>query len=159
PWALTRHLDPFRDPSGGDTLDTVTFVDGMTRVIQTKTDATLYTGPDTTAVDVMVISGRLKLDLLGRTVEQFYPRTESLGTSGVFNAVFDNTALSTHTQLDVLDRTTRVTYPDGSYVGTTYGFGQDRDGVTRMRTTVTDINDPINKIKRKTFHDLRGLVT
>jgi YD repeat-containing protein len=37
------------------------------------------------------------------------------------------------------------------------GFGQDRDNVTRMRTTVTDVNDP-NKIKRETFYDLRSLV-
>jgi YD repeat-containing protein len=102
-WALTRHFDSFRDASGADTLDTVTFVDGLPRVIQTKTDATLHSGPDMGVNDVMVVSGRQKFDFLGRTVEQFYPRTEPLGTPGVFNAVFDDEAQPTRTQLDVLD--------------------------------------------------------
>ncbi len=68
PWAMSRHFDPFRDASGADTINTVVFVDGLKRVLQTKRDATVHSGPDSAAQDVMIVSGRLTLDLLGRTV-------------------------------------------------------------------------------------------
>src|SRR5207249_8877295 len=36
PWARTMHIDTFRDPSGVDTINTVLFIDGLKRVLQTK---------------------------------------------------------------------------------------------------------------------------
>src|SRR5262249_41894059 len=41
PWALTHHLDTFRDVN--DPIDTVSFIDGLGRMIQTKKDATVFT--------------------------------------------------------------------------------------------------------------------
>ena len=55
PWAITRHLDKFR--SATDTIDTVVFIDGLGRAIQTKKDATVYTGPASAPEDVMTVSG------------------------------------------------------------------------------------------------------
>src|SRR5262245_2459726 len=66
PWALTKHLDNFRGPAA--TIDTVLFTDGLERVLQTKKTATTHAGPDSPARDVMVVSGRLTFDSLGRTV-------------------------------------------------------------------------------------------
>ena len=37
------------------------FIDGLKRVLQTKKDATIFTGPDTAAQDVMIVSGRVTL--------------------------------------------------------------------------------------------------
>lgn len=152
PWALTRHIDSFR--SATDTIDTVLFVDGLKRVIQTKKDATVFAGPDSVPQDVMIVSGRVTFDFVGRTVEQYYPVTEPLGTPGTFNATYDNIQ-PTRTAYDILDRTTKTTIPDATSQTTAYGFGPDRSGTTEFQTTVTDANGN----QKKTFQDVRQLVT
>src|SRR5262249_47227126 len=47
PFAITRHIDKDADRvlKGSGTIDTVLFSDGLKRVIQTKKDATVHTGP------------------------------------------------------------------------------------------------------------------
>ena len=152
PWAITRHLDKFR--SATDTIDTVMFIDGLGRQLQTKTDSTVHTGVSSAAADVMVVSGRATFDHVGRTVESFYPTTEALGTPGVFRPTPD-TVQPTRTAYDVMDRTTSVTLPDNTVTATSYGFGSDRSGATQFATTVTDANGN----SEKTYRNVRGLVT
>ena len=150
PWAISRHLDPFR--SATDTVDNVVFVDGLAREIQTKRDATVYTGDSTAPVDRMIVSGRVVFDLAGRAADEFYPTTESLGQPGVFNTDPPDGIAPTHTDYDVLDRQTLVRLPDNTTTSYAYGFGPDRGGVTRLRTTTTDAN----LISQQTFADVRG---
>ncbi|HET6214866.1 MAG TPA: sugar-binding protein, partial [Micromonosporaceae bacterium] len=152
PWALTRHLDKFR--SATDPIDTVLFIDGLARPLQTKVDATVHTGPSSAAVDVMAVSGRVTLDHVGRTVERFYPTTEPLGTPGVFHAAPDSVQ-PTRTAFDVLDRATTVTLPDNTVTATSFGFGPDRSGATEFVTTVTDANGNSNR----TYRNVRQLAT
>jgi RHS repeat-associated protein len=137
PWAITRHLDKYRRAT--DTIDTVVFIDGLGRTIQTKKDATVYTGAGTAAQDVMVVSGRVTLDPFSRQDHVYYPITEPLGTAGVFNTVHD-TVTYTNYHYDSLDRLKQVIYPDGTI--TTHGFdsGLDRSGATQFQETVTDTN-------------------
>jgi RHS repeat-associated protein len=148
PWARTRHLDPFRDMA--DPIDTVVFMDGEQRVLQTKKDGTVFTGPDSAAQDVMLVTGRVKFDFFGRAIEQFYPVTEPLGTPGVFNATFDAQAPA-RTEYDILDRETKQTFPDGTVELHAYGFGPDRAGVTQFETRVIDQNG----VESREYHDVR----
>ncbi|HEY0736351.1 MAG TPA: SpvB/TcaC N-terminal domain-containing protein, partial [Herpetosiphonaceae bacterium] len=152
PWALTQHLDKYR--SATDTIDTVIFIDGLKRVLQTKKDGTIHVGADTSPNDVMIVSGRQTFDFVGRAVEQFYPVTEPLGTAGAFNPAYDSIQ-PTRTSYDVLNRTTRTVIPDNTATTMSYGFGQDRLGATQFLTTVTDANG----ITKKTYQNVRELTT
>jgi RHS repeat-associated protein len=154
PWALTQHLDPYRDQSGADTIDTATFSDGTKRVVQIKKDATLHVGPDDPPQEAMTVSGWSVVDLVGRTVRQHYPSDEPAGTPGVLNTVPDPVT-PTLKEYDILDRETRIVEPDGSITRYQYGFGQDRDGVTRFLTTMTDALGN----QEKSYRDTRNVLT
>ena len=152
PWALTQHIDDYR--SATDTIDTVLFIDGIGRVLQTKKDATLYQGEDLSPEDQMVVSGRVTFDFMGRTIASYYPVTEPLGTPGIFNPAFDSVQ-PTHITYDVLDRTTQITIPDNTSTSTAYGFGLDRAGTPQFMTIATDANG----IQKKSFSNVRDLIT
>ncbi|MER6591182.1 SpvB/TcaC N-terminal domain-containing protein [Micromonospora purpureochromogenes] len=156
PYAVTRHVD--READGGvrdDTIDTITFVDGLNRTTQTKKDAAVPATPDGAPEDVMVVSGRVTYDFLGRAVKSWYPVTEPKGAGNLtFNPAYDPVT-PTEVRYDVLDRTTRTTFPDGTATTMEYGFGPDRDGVTQFETVVTDAN---GKSKR-TYTDARQITT
>jgi RHS repeat-associated protein len=152
PWSIARHLDSARSPT--DTIDTVVFIDGLGRVIQTKQDSAIHRGPDAAVQDVMVVAGGVTFDFLGRIVEQFYPLVEPLGTPGVFNTGRDSVA-PTRTTYDVLDRTTSTVAPDGTHVDLSYGFGPDRAGATQFETTIVNQNG----VPKKEYRDVRDLMT
>jgi len=148
PWAITRHLDKYR--SATDTIDTVTFIDGLARVIQTKKDATIYTGATSTSQDVMVVSGQITLDALRRQNHVSYPVTEPLGTPGTFNPVAD-TVMYTNYDYDALDRLTRVAFPDGTVTSYYRDFGAERFGTRQFQEYVTD---PKGRVKVY-YHNVR----
>ena len=164
PWALTRHIDrgiefdlqenKITVPYKPDTIDTVLFTDGLKRVLQTKKDGTVQVGNDDDFADVMIVSGRVTFDFMGRTIEQRYPVTEPLGTPGVFNREVD-TIEPTKTAYDVLDRTTQVTIPDQTSTAMAYGFGNDRNGDLQFKTRVTDANG----IQKASYTNVRELIT
>ncbi|MCI5197582.1 MAG: sugar-binding protein, partial [Candidatus Electrothrix sp. AW5] len=134
PWALTQHFDNYQQKT--DPLETAVFMDGLKREIQTKKDGTVSTGKDNSK-DVMIVSGRIIFDFVGRAVEQYYPITENLGKQGIFNPAFDSIQ-PTRTRHDVLDRVLQTVIPDDTSTVFAYGFGQDRDGATRFHTRVPD---------------------
>ncbi|MEN3361162.1 MAG: hypothetical protein V7637_5144 [Mycobacteriales bacterium] len=154
PYAVTRHAD--RDSDGrlkADTLDTVTFADGLDRVVQTKKDAAVAATPGATAADVMTVSGHTVFDFLSRTVQQSFPTTEPKGAGNVvFNPAVDPVR-PTVTSYDVLDRPTRTVLPDNTQTSSSYGFGPDRAGVTQFETAVTDPNNNVTR----TYTDVRKL--
>ena len=152
PWALTRHIDSFR--SIADPIETVLFVDGLGRVVQSKKDGTIHTGPSSAPRDVMLVSGRTLFDFLGRTVAEFHPTVEPLGARGVFNAGFDGVDPTT-IAYDVLDRARRITLPDGTTTTTDFGFGADRTGQTQFEVVSTDANG----IQKRVYRNVRELVT
>ncbi|HEY0167755.1 MAG TPA: SpvB/TcaC N-terminal domain-containing protein [Jatrophihabitans sp.] len=154
PWAITRHLDKYR--SATDTIDTVVFIDGLGRTIQTKKDATIYTGATSAVKDVMVVSGQVTLDSLGRQNHVSYPVTEPLGTPGTFNASVD-TVMYTNYDYDSLDRLTQVIYPDGTKTGYRYEFGGDLGGIAQFQQIVTDANGHEKKYYRNVREQLVAL--
>jgi RHS repeat-associated protein len=156
PYAATHHIDRNSDGTvKPDTIDTIIFADGMQRVIQTKKDAALSTGPNTAPQDAMVVSGRAIYDAVGRPIRQYYPVSEPKGPANTtFNASFDTVPTTTST-FDIVDRAIHVVLPDGTTADTSYGFGPDRAGVTRFEEVSSDAN---NKSKR-VYHDVRNLTT
>jgi RHS repeat-associated protein len=152
PWAITRHADVYR--GSGATIDTVTFIDGLKRTLQTKKSATVFTGANSSAQNVMQVSGQVVFDAFGRTTASYYPTTEPLGTAGVYNPTPDTVA-PTRYAFDVLDRETRITIPDGTATATAYGFGTDRSGATEFTTTATDADGH----QKVTFRDVRSQMT
>lgn len=151
PWARARRVDRF-DPAG-DTLDGVVFVDGLARVTQTKSDASVHQGPGAPAAPVMVVSGASVFDFAGRTVEQRHPVVEPVGTPGVPSDAVDGVEPS-RMSWDVVDRLTALTLPDGSRTRYEFGFGRDRRGAVRFVTRATDANE----VPREIFRDVRDLV-
>lgn len=158
PYAVTKHVDRTHSGIRDDTIDTVTFTDGLQRVVQTKKDASVAATPGATPAAVMTVSGRTKYDFAGRAVEQYQPTTEPKGSgstgNNTFNATYDSVA-PTKESYDVLDRKTKTVLPDGVTTTTDYGFGPDRAGVTRFKTTVTDGNGKTGE----TYVDVRKLTT
>jgi RHS repeat-associated protein len=155
PHAITRHVDRTAGGFRDDTIDTVQFTDGIGRVIQSKQDSKVATTAGADPTDVMTVSGRTKVDALGRVVEQYYPVTEPKGDANTtFNDAFDQVT-PTRLHYDVLDRTTSSTLPDDTVTALAYDFGPDRAGATRFRTVATDANGN----KKHSFTDIRQLTT
>ncbi len=155
PYAVTRHVDRAADGVRPDTIDTIMFIDGLKRTLQTKKDAAVAMTAGATAQDVMTVSGRTVFDFVGRPIAQYYPITESKGSDNTtFNDTFDSVA-PTRLSYDILDRTTETVIPNGATATLSYGFGTDRTGATRFETTATDANGK----HRNTFADVRKLTT
>lgn len=146
-YARTRHYDP---ETGGD-IETYTFMDGLQRPVQVKKTGAIFAGDGVPDAMRMIVSGRVKFDALGRTIESRHPITEATGNEGKFNTNLDNIAPA-RTEYDVLDRPLKTILPDGAVTQTAYAIGTDNTGYTAFQTTVTD---PLNNI-RETFTDLRG---
>jgi RHS repeat-associated protein len=151
PWALTQHYDPAFPKNF---METATFVDGLGRVLQTKKDAAIYQGDGAADKEVMVVSGKVVYDGLGRATHAYYPVTEALGNAGKINVQTDvvKPTISTY---DVLGRALTVILPDGAVSKTSYGFGNDFNGAIQFLTTATDANN----ISTEQYTDARGRVT
>lgn len=155
PYAVTRHVDRTATGVRDDTIDTIQFIDGLRRVVQTKKDASVPPSPGAAPVPVMTVSGRVVFDSVGRVTEQYFPVTEPKGADNVaFNPAVDG-VVPTRMSYDILDRTTRTVLPDNTASTVAYGFGPDRAGVTRSETVTTDANGE----SRRTYTDVRRLTT
>jgi YD repeat-containing protein len=127
----------------GDPLVTITFVDGLDRVIQTKKDLERDDGNAT--IVGMSVSGRVVFDARGRVQQQGQPtfQVPSLPShSSVSDALSYVNAVplrATQFTYDVLGRTTLVQTPDGARTATSYGFAEF-EGQSWFLTTATDPN-------------------
>jgi RHS repeat-associated protein len=138
PYATTAHMDVFR--SVADPIETVTLVDGLGRVLQTKKDATVHRGDDAPAADVMVASGRTHFDPWGRVVAQWFPTEEakSAAQNLVFTRAPDTSAPPTRTEYDLLDRALVIELPDATRTLNSYTLqpALSGGGLWRMTTTI-----------------------
>ncbi|HAK59696.1 MAG TPA: hypothetical protein DCO77_04845 [Nitrospiraceae bacterium] len=136
--AITENKAVSRVGSNGNTLDTVIFVDGMNRMIQTKKEA------DVNGLHGMTVSGKIVYDDMGRVVEQGQPVFQSSGDLYAYLRLITplNPEKFVH---DPIDRLTSTMMPDSRAPGgyavatTTYGFGQvSISGPTYFMNTVVD---------------------
>ncbi|MET0491636.1 MAG: SpvB/TcaC N-terminal domain-containing protein [Actinoplanes sp.] len=146
PYAISRNVDRNADGTfRTNSIDTITFTDGLGREIQAKRDATLG------GVEAMTVSGHTEYDFAGRVVAQSYPVSEAKGVLNTrFNTKVD-TITPTRTTYDVLDRAARTVLPDGHATSVVFGFGPDRSGATQFETAVTDARGATTK----TYTDLK----
>jgi RHS repeat-associated protein len=132
-YAVGRHFDAFNP---GDTIDTVVFIDGQGRETQTKQDATIFRAAGLPAEDVMVVSGAVTYDGLGRPVRESHPFEEPLGKAGIYNG--DSSPYVTTMAWDLRDRVTAITRPDGAVTSTAYTYGDAGFGAQLFVTATTD---------------------
>ncbi|HEX5749058.1 MAG TPA: SpvB/TcaC N-terminal domain-containing protein [Archangium sp.] len=153
PFAATAHMDVFRNVA--DPIETVLFVDGLARSIQTKKDATLHRGVSAPAQDAMIVSGRRHLDPWGRVVAQWYPTEEPkiAALNQAFSHSVDTSAPPTRTTYDLLDRQLKILLPDETRMLLSYSLvpALSDDGLWAL-TTTTDAEDN----RRDAYRDARG---
>ncbi|HYS09616.1 MAG TPA: SpvB/TcaC N-terminal domain-containing protein [Myxococcales bacterium] len=129
-FALTAQKLPQPKRDGSTTLDTVVFMDGFRRVVQSRADAEVQGNLGTT------VSGRLGFDAKGRVMS----RGQATFSQAPKTTFVLTPARNPTTYLyDVLDRMLLVAAPDGSNTITAFGFGTTAgDPVLRFRTAVID---------------------
>jgi RHS repeat-associated protein len=129
--AIARHTDDFGgntpagtgDAAGGDTtatIDTVTFVDGLGRVTQTKRDARIVAPGTTTPTNTRQVTGSISFDQLARPVVEYGPVADDGPTRSFTAAAFGGK--QTTTAYDIVDRTTEVTEPGARVTSYSYDF-------------------------------------
>lgn len=146
-WAMAHHSDRFHP---GDTIDTVTFVDGVGRTTQQKREASLYQGVGDAPVDRFVVAGAVEYDVLGREVKQWYPIDGALSDAGTYDTR-TSAVTPTRRTYDVRDRVLTEKAPNDALTTTAYGFAT-ADG---LHVATTSVTDPQGRTTR-TLLDPRG---
>ena len=131
--AIAKHVDDFagntpagtNDAAGEDTtatIDTITFVDGLGRVTQTKRDARIVAPGGTTPTNTRQVTGSVTFDQLARPVIE-YGAVADNGPAGSFAAAAFG-GKQTTTAYTITDRITEVTEPGART--TTYAYDLTR---------------------------------
>lgn len=128
-YAITKHFDP-QHPK--DPIQTITHVDGLGRTYQVKKEAEIY-GHGVK----YIVSGNVKYDALGRTIETDHP---SICENSKIGEIVDfNDRWQSRTSYDAIDRPTQQILPadnsSESVVKTNYTIS---DG--RLKTTMISAN-------------------
>jgi RHS repeat-associated protein len=178
-WAKTLHRDELRTAADQerDPIVTVTFVDGLGRVIQTKKDLEKDFRDGAPPVVGLSVSGQVRFDPRGRVQLQGQPTFETLSVASHLPGS-SATAFSAaeplrpvRTDYDVLNRVLRVTLADGTSMETAHSAGEldgarwfatrVRDAERNERVVYRDVDDSIRAVlERNTFDGRpRTLVT
>lgn len=145
--ATAHHSDEFNP---GNTIDTVTFVDGVGRVTQQKQETSVFQGVGQPELNGFYVSGALEFDALGRVVDEALPTFEPMGSATTFKPR-PPAQPSTRNRYDKLDRLRHQTLPDSRVTTTEYRFVADM-GITLSAQEVTD---PMGR-RTTTYTDVRG---
>ncbi len=130
-WARTRNFDP----ANTDDINTVTFSDGLGRVIQVKKDI------DEQGVEKRVVGGTVHYDGLGRKVKEYFPICEpNSQNDSILNASVTNNVYYTETHYDYLNRPTRVDFADETYTTNSYSIAPDAGNIYRFCNAISDQN-------------------
>ena len=144
--ALVKHLD-VQDPA--DTIDTASFVDGLSRVIQTKKDRDVLVGSVVTSRKS--VSGKVIFDDIGRLKTKGQPFFDPGPiTQFVVEALPRN---PTNYSYDALSRPLELVEPDGSRTTTSYGI-ETFDARLRLAVRTTDANGKNRKLLRTAKDEL-----
>lgn len=133
PVAKVTHFDE-KNPEG---IQTLHFIDGFNRTLQTKKTADLSTSsglPNTRAQ--WVVSGRVVYDALGRATANYFPDIDS--TSGLTFLDRFGSAFAVRDEFDLLDRRKKHILADGSLSDST-NFSKD---TKHTIASTTYLNDP-----------------
>jgi RHS repeat-associated protein len=156
PVAVTKHKDV---QHANDPVETVTFIDGLRRVIETKKDLDQDAAGNGTVATGMSVTGLVGFDGRGRIKSQGQPQfvKGGLDTDFVVTMPVNPTLYS----YDILGRRTALTQPDGTTTRTDYlvtptSAGSDpitlASGSTWLETRMTDASSN----RRLSFSDARS---
>ncbi len=150
-YAVTQHFDKqaFEKGKSDYLIETITFVDGFGRLIQTKKDGevTKINNNQASSEIVRLVSGWQKYDAFGRVIESYQPTTETDKKTSL-NRTKDLIKATIQTY-DVLDRPVSTTLPDDSRIETEYSIS------TQDKAIVTTVTDPLNN-KQASYTDGSG---
>ncbi len=134
-----------------DTIDTITFVDGIGRVIQTKKDAEVMNASSGTKTTGFMVSGRVVFDARGRVMAQHQPVFD---TGAATTLVVTPSKNPTTYAYDVLGRTLSMSTSDSAVTSTRYlttvniGTAEDALPGGTENLALTAVTDPNGHTKR-----------
>ena len=145
--AIARHVDDFdgNDPAGSDdsvgddttaTIDTVTFVDGLGRITQTKRDARIVAPGQTEPRNTRQVTGTQRFDQLARPIVDFGPVADDGAATSFTDAAFAGS--ETAMEYTLTDSLTKVTEPGARVTTYEYPFGATHEGHQLAITKETD---------------------
>ena len=148
-WAATRHKD---DTRPGDPITTVSFIDGLGRIVQRKKDAEVDGGSATTVG--MSVSGRIEFDARGRVAARGQPVFDTGPATALVDVPLKN---PTRYEYDVLSRQQLITAPDGARSRIDFGFGT-LDGAKYFQETITDALGETRTTLRTIRNEARAVI-
>ena len=143
-WTRTRNYDPEHP---GNDINTVTFSDGLGRIIQVKKDVDLGGGAEYRAV-----GGKVHYDALGRKTEEYFLVQENSFVIGDTLLNTDPASIKAEYSYDYLDRVVKTHYADNTYSLNQYTIDADDSGIPRFRTDAIDQNGHTSIV----YNDARG---
>lgn len=146
PYAITKHFDNEHLTD----IETITFIDGLSRPVQVKKTAALFTRAGAADEIRWIVSGKNRYDAFGRVLESYYPVTESVGNATLLNPN-GNAIQPSRVTYDILDRPLTKTLPDNTVTRYQYEIGADNLGQIGFKTTVFDA---LNRSKEN-YTDIR----
>ena len=126
-YACTYHYDYQHQ---NNPIRTTLITDGLGRLLQTKKDAEIN------GRERSIVTGKIKYDCFGRTVEQYHPFKEDTALFATYNPYCVQTT-RTATWYDIMDRQTKVKLPTTDSTVMSYGM-ENWNGNRLLRTTTKD---------------------
>ncbi len=126
-YACTYHYDCQHQDNP---IKTTLITDGLGRLLQTKKDAEIN------GREWSIVTGRVKYDCFGRTVEQYHPFEESTTLFAAYNPYYVPTT-RTATWYDIMDRQTKVKLPTTDSTVISYGVEAWGENIL-LRTATKD---------------------
>lgn len=158
PVALTQHYDT-QHPD--NPIETLTFIDGLVRVVQVKKDITLNKDEThLTAIyyEAMSVSGKTHYDEFARDNQKFHPFYETKHNILKFRLNEYDAPYNDESVFDVADRTASYEDAAGKYSYFKYSIDQDDQSILAMKIrSVVDQNGNQNVVS-ESFKDVNGRV-
>ena len=126
-YACTYHYDCQHQ---SDPIRTTIITDGLGRMMQTKKDAEIN------GHEWSLVTGRVKYDCFGRTVEQYHPFKEDTALYATYNPYYSS-GTRTAMEYDIMDRQTKLKLPTSDSTVMSYGM-EAWGGKTLLRTITKD---------------------
>ena len=126
-YACTYHYDR-QHP--GNPIRTTLITDGLGRMLQSKKDAEINGN------EWSLVTGKVKYDCFGRTIEQYHPFKEDTALFATYNTYYVP-GTRTSMEYDIMDRQTKVKLPTSDSTVMSYGV-ETWGGKTLLRTVTKD---------------------
>ncbi len=130
-WARTDNFDPNHPDND---IQTITFSDGLGRIIQVKKDIELDER------EYRSVGGTVHYDGLGRKRKEYILFQENIDIPDSNLNTHVNAMPYTQTSYDYLDRITEIVFADSTTIHNTYSIAPDRNNIDRFLNHVTNQN-------------------